>query len=106
MAENNTFTIKSRNETFRIGYVSPVSMLAISTQVDLDNFKKTETLFTFALEHIEVQMGEEWNPVKTPDKEVYMPFGIQTDFTSLDELCTYFLTEVIQPAFQNSSESD
>lgn len=106
MAEIKEFSIKNRVEKFRIGYISPVKMLALSTQVDLDNFTKTDFLFTFALEHIEVAMGDKWNPVKTPGQEVYMPFGIEKDLKALDELCTYFLTEVIYPAFQNSSESD
>ena len=105
MAKEKEFTINSRKENFRIPYISPVKLLAISTQVDLEKFQQTETLYTFALENTEVQMGEKWFPVKTKDKEVYMPLGIDEDLIALNEICMFFITEVIYKAFQKSSES-
>lgn len=105
MIKNQEFTIESRKDQFRIGYISPVKLLAITTQVDLEKFQQTETLYTFALENTEVKMGEKWVPVKTPGQEVYMPFGIDDDLIALNEICMYFLTEVIYKAFQKSSES-
>lgn len=105
MTENKEFNIEGRTDTFRIPYISPVDLLALSTQLDLDNFQKTVIVFNFALEHIEVSMGENnWKPVKTKGKEVYMPFGIDKDLPYLDALCTYFIREVMYPAFQKSSE--
>ena len=104
--DNKEFKIKSRQEQYRIATIYPVEFLAISTQVDLEKYEQTLTLYTFALEHIEVLIGEKWIPVKTPNKQTYMPFGIGEDMIGLNELCMYFLTEVIYPAFQKSSESD
>ena len=105
MTQNQEFKIESRNEQFRVAYVSPVELLAISTQVDLEKYEQTKVLYNFALEHIEVSMGDKWFPVKTPNKEVYMPMGIDNDFVALNDLCMYFVSEVIYKAFQKSSES-
>lgn len=106
--ENKEFKIDSRSEKFRVTKITPVEMLAISTQVNLENFAQTKVLYQFALEHTEVLMGtgedERWKPVKTKDKEVYVPFGIEEDIKALNEICLYFITEVIYKAFQNSSE--
>ncbi len=104
MAENTEFNIEGRNESFRFAYISPVELLALSTQLDLENFEKTVVVFKFAVEHIEVLMGDKWVPVKTKNKEVYMPFGIDKDMNALDALCTHFIEEVMGPAFQKSSE--
>lgn len=102
--ENKEFKIETREETFRVSKITPVEMLAISTQVDLEKFEQTKVLYQFALEHTEVLMGEQWKPVKTPGKEVYVPFGIEQDMDSLNKICLYFITEVIYKAFQKSSE--
>lgn len=107
--ENQEFKIDSRSEQFRVSKITPVEMLAISTQVNLENFEQTKVLYQFALEHTEVLLGDgenaKWKPVKTPKSEVYVPFGIDKDMKALNDLCLYFVTEVIYKAFQKSSES-
>ena len=102
--EAQEFTITSRQEQFRVPKISPIDLLALQMQTDLENFTQTKVLFTFALEHIEVKMGEKWTPVKTANKEIYMPFGIEDDFNALNELCGYFLTNVVTKVFPKSSE--
>lgn len=99
------FTIEScPNTTFRDGYVSPVDLLAISTQVDFDAFSKTKELFSFALEHTEVMVGDKWLPVKTSGRDVYMPIGVETNYSALNDICTWYLQNVISKVFTNSAE--
>lgn len=94
------FTIKSRpDNNFRIGTIKPTEILALSMTVDLDDYKKSQELFTFALEHTEVKMGDNWTPVKAKDREVYMPMGIEKEIISLREIIEVFLNEVIAKAF-------
>ena len=90
--------------TFREGPCSPIDLLAISPQVDFDQFKKTKEIFTFSLEHLEVQAGENWIPVKAPGREVYMPMGLETNFAALSQLCDWYMANVILPVFPASAE--
>lgn len=99
------FTIDTREEQFRITKLKPSEVLALSMSVDLDDYKKSVELFDFVLEHTEVKMGDKWNPVKTPNREVYMPLGIDTDYTSIQKIVEFFLKEVLAKAFQTSRES-
>lgn len=91
--------------TFREANVSPVDLLAIATQVDFDAFKKTKELFAFALEHVEVEVESKWFPVKYPGREVYMPFGIEKNLIALNELCEWYISNVIAEVFTGSAES-
>lgn len=103
--DQKEFKIKSREEQFRVGQISPVDLLAISTQIDFENFKMTKTLIQFCLENIEVKMGEKWIPVKTKDRELYYPKDIVNDFIAMNELFTWMMENVIAAVFQRSSES-
>ena len=98
------FTIETRKENFRIVKISPIDILALQMQTDLDNFEKTKLLFKFALEHTEVKAGEKWFPVKTPNKEVYFPTDIAEDYIALNEICAFFLDNKMAKVFQKSSE--
>lgn len=99
------FTIESLpGATFREGYCSPVDLLAIATQVNFDQFAKTREVFTFSLEHIETKAGENWVPVKTAGRDVFMPMGIETNFKALNDLCEWYMSNVILPVFQDSAE--
>ena len=99
------FKIESRPELeFRTARISPVELLAITTQMDLDKFVQTKALFEFTLEHIEVKVGEKWFPVKIPGQEVYMPTDIEDDLVSLNEILAWFLNEVVAKTFMKSSE--
>lgn len=102
---NTEFKIETRDNEFRIGKIKPAEVLALSLTVDLDDYKKSVELIDFVLEHTEVKMGDKWNPVKMPGKEVYMPLGIDTDYISIQKLSEYFIKEVLGKAFQTSRES-
>lgn len=99
------FKLESREETFRVAKISPIDILAISTQVDFENFKMTKTLMTFCVENVEVKIGEKWLPVKTKDKEIYWPKDITKDFVALNEIFIYMMENVITAVFPKSSES-
>lgn len=98
------FNIKSREETFRVGKITPIEMLSISGQVDFENYTMTKELTKFCLEHTEVKIADKWLAVKTLDEEVYWPMGIEEDYIALNEIFTYITTEVIIKAFMKSSK--
>lgn len=99
------FTIESMPDVeFRVARISPVDLLAITTQIDFEQFAKTKVLYTFALEHCEVKQGEKWFPVKLPGKEVYTPSTIENNFRALNEIIAYFLNNVVAETFTESSE--
>ena len=100
------FEIKSLpGVTFREANVSPVDLLAIATQVDFDAFSKTKELFAFALEHVEANIDNKWFVVKHAGRDVYMPFGIEKNLVALNEICEWYLTNVIAEVFTGSAES-
>lgn len=102
---NVEFTVDSyKDTTFRTTKISPVSLLAISTQINFDKFEQTEELIKFSLEHLEVKIGEQWFPVKVKDKDVYMPTDIESNLLVLNDLVTWFLVNIISRAFQKSNE--
>ena len=103
--EQKEFKINSREEQFRVGQISPIDLLAISTQIDFENFQMTKTLIQFCLENIEVKIGEKWVPVKTKGRELYYPKDIVNDFIAMNELFTWVMENVIAAVFQRSSES-
>ena len=99
------FTIESLPSLqFRTAAISPVDLLAITTQIDFDKYQQTKMLYTFALEHIEVKQGEKWFPVKLPGQEVYTPTSLGENLVALNEIITYFLNEVVAKTFTKSSE--
>ena len=99
------FTVQSMpGQIFREAYASPVDLLALSTQVDFDQFRKTKEIFTFSLEHIEAKVGEQWFTVKQPGREVYAPLGIEKNFKALNELCVWYMNEVLGEVFTDSAE--
>lgn len=107
MQNYKEFTIESRKDNlFRVGKISPVQILAVSMVTDLTKLEQTEVLYKFALENTEVKLGEKWVPVKTKDKEIYMPIGIDEDINALNEIAMYILREVIYKAFPKSDESE
>lgn len=104
--EQKEFKIESRTEEFKVGKITPVEFLGISSQLALiDNYINATEVSKFALEHCLVKMGEKWVPVKTKGSEVYMPLGIEEDIFALNEIFTYFVENVLLKAFTNSRES-
>lgn len=103
--EQNVFTIKSLPELeFRPKKISPIDILSISTTMDLENFNKTKEAYSFALENVEVKIGDKWFEVKHPGRDVYMPVGIEENLTALNELLGWFFENIIFKSFQKSSE--
>lgn len=101
----NEFKIESLPDVqFRVSKISPIDLLAITTQIDFNNFVQTKSLYTFALEHTEVKQGEKWFPVKIANQEVYTPTTIEENLVALNEIITYFLNEVVTKTFMKSSE--
>lgn len=95
------FNIESYpNITLRIAKISPVDLLAITGQLDFENFKQSKTLINFCLENTEVKQGEAWFPVKVKDKDFYSPVGIEDNIKALNEIVSYLITEVIEKVFQ------
>lgn len=106
MIQQTEFEIEElKGVTFRVGKVAPTEILAISTQIDFDNFGQSLSFINFALEHLEVKMGEKFNPVKVKGKDIYMPLGLDDNLMAMNSLVAYFLEEVIAKAFMKSSES-
>ena len=110
------------NFEFRIGRISPVEMLTISSAgislykkgpdgnftLDFSNEKNVETINTFynmVFEHIEVKVADKWNPVKQKGTEVWWPESIVTNYDLLMDLINWFMSEVVFPVFLKSSES-
>lgn len=102
--DQKEFKLESREEQFRVGKISPIDLLAISTQIDFESFKMTKTLMTFCIENVEVKMGEKWVPVKVKDKEIYSPRDIANDFVALNELFMWMMENVVTAVFPRSSE--
>ena len=99
------FKIDSREEQFRVAKISPIDMMAISTQIDFESFKMTKTLMQFCVENVEVKIGEKWLPVKMKDKEIYQPKDIVNDFVALNEIFIWMMENVVTAVFQKSNES-
>lgn len=105
MADLRTFTIDALpNDQFREAACSPVDILALSMQVDFDQFAKTKEVLTFALEHCEVLVGDKWYPVKTAGREVYNPIGLEKNYKALNQICAWFINTVLAEVFQESAE--
>lgn len=105
MLEQKTFKIDSRNNLeFRIGKISAIEMLTLQTQINFKSLEQTETVFTFILEHIEVNINGVWTNVKEKGRDIYMPLDLENDLASLQELVVYFLNDVMKPIFKKSKE--
>lgn len=103
---NKEFKIDSyEKSTFRVSKISPVDLVAISQSIDLDRFENNKTLINFCLESLEVEVGNTWLPVKTKNREVYQPMGIENNLIALNELYLWVLENVIFKTFTKSSES-
>lgn len=105
MITQKTFKIKSRNDLeFRVGKISSVEMLTLQTQINFKSIQQTETVFTFILEHIEVNINGVWTNVKEKGRDIYVPFDLEENLVSLQELVVYFLNDVMKPIFKKSKE--
>ncbi len=105
MINYKEFSIESKPDLkLRIGKVTVVEIASLPAIIDFDDFSKTQQLYTFIFEHVEVMFGDKWVPLKTKGREVYMPPEIETDLKALNEVIAYFMDEVTDKVFQKSSE--
>ena len=115
-------TIQKGKYEFRVGKISPVEMLTLSSagiglykkdaegnfSLDLSSSKSIDTINTFynmVFENLEVKVLDKWYPVKQKGTEVWWPEEIKTDYQLLMDLIQWFMTDVIFPVFTKSSES-
>ena len=89
---------------FRPKKVSPITILALSTTMDLNSFTKTEEIYSFILENVETKIGDKWFDVKHPGRDVYMPVDIEKNLLALNEIIEWFFTNIISKSFQESSK--
>ena len=104
MLEQKTFKINSRKEEFRVGKISAIEMLTLQTQINFNSMTQTETVFSFILEHIEVNISGTWTPIKEKGRELYIPLDLEQDILALQEIVVYFLNDVLKPIFKKSKE--
>lgn len=105
MIEQKEFTIASRPELkLRIGKITTVELLSLQLQINFESLAQTEVVFNFILEHIEVFIANNWQPLKTPNRDLYYPTNIESDFNALQDICIYFLNDIVKPLFKKSNE--
>ena len=102
---DKTFKIANYEQYFRIKPMNAIETLAIRTQISLKDMRSAMKFYTTILEHIEVEIGGKWLPVKTEGREIYYPDGIENDVAAVDELMQYFTKEYLEPVFTKSRES-
>lgn len=101
--EQKEFTIGKY--TFRPRKLRPAELLAFNMTIDFDDYEKSAKMFDKIMEAIEVKIVESWQPLKAKGMESYLPAGIEDDMSTLMEVATYFMTNILKPIFQSSTES-
>ena len=105
MIKQETFKSKSRKDLeFRVGNISSIEMLTLQTQINFKSMTQTETVFSFILEHVEVNINGIWTTVKEKGRDIYIPFDLENDLMALQEIVVYFLNDVLKPIFKKSKE--
>lgn len=88
---------------FRVN-ISSVSLLSLKTTMNFEKPTLTEETYKYMLEHVEVQVKDKWFPVKVKGKEDYFPVGIENKIVLLEDICYFFMREVVMKTFQKSDE--
>lgn len=89
---------------FRFRKISPIDILSLQTQIDLENMEKTKKLFSFILENTEVtNNGDLWVNVKEKKVDEYHPEGMEFNLKAMNEICIKFINDIIKPVFIESS---
>lgn len=101
----NEFTIKARENEFRIKKMNAIELLAFQSQISFDSMDAAKNMYANILEMIEVKFKEQWLPVKEKGKDIYYPSGIEDDFESISEIIGYFLNDYLKPLFSKSDAS-
>lgn len=96
--------IEIKGNVYRIKKMNAIEALALRSASDMKTVAGAKQFFTDVLERLEVQAGEKWLPVKQADANVYLPDGIQDDFTGVQALVEFFMKEFLTPFFEKSAE--
>lgn len=103
--EGQEFELESfPNLKFRFSYISPIDAVTFASMFNAENFRTNRDLTLYAIEHAEVCLNEKWFKVKQPNKDVYMPSGIEENGSALLKILDIFVERYILPVFQKSSE--
>lgn len=97
-------TLIYKDNTFRIRKMNAIEALALRSASDMKSVAGAKQFFTDVLERLEVQVGEKWLPVKQSNTNVYLPSGIEDDFTGIQTLVEFFMKEFLTPFFEKSVE--
>lgn len=92
---------KIKNNVYRIKQMNAIQLLAFKTQINFDDFKKAESLYSLVLENVEVQVNDKWLQVKQGNN--YYPAKIENDVEAIEEILNQFL-EYLKEVFQKSNE--
>lgn len=104
--ENREFKIESRDNEFRVKKIDTIELMAVVMTLDLNSIESSKEYITFALDHIQVKIANDWISVKPKNKPVYWPANIENDYAAIKELISWFTTNIIKPVFQSSSKSN
>ena len=97
-------TLIYKDNTYRIRKMNAIEALALRSASDMKSVAGAKQFFNDVLERLEVQAGEKWLPVKQVDTNVYLPAGIEDDFTGIQTLVEFFMKEFLTPFFAKSAE--
>lgn len=97
-------TLVYKDNTYRIRKMNAIEALALRSASDMKSVAGAKQFFNDVLERLEVQANEQWLPVKQEGKNVYLPDGIQDDFTGVQTLVEFFMKEFLTPFFEKSAE--
>lgn len=104
----NEFNIEEYNFTFRVKKMNAIQLLALRSQIDFDDYIKTEQFYNLVLNNIEVGFDGQWLPVrsKAPNGEIiYYPNGVDSNVDAVQSLINYFIKDFLKPVFTKSTES-
>lgn len=90
---------------FKFEKVSPVKLLGLSMSSFNDSSETNEKFISLALESTLVKILDSWQHVKAKGKDEYLPEGIDECGTALMKIVNKFMTDVVEPTFTKSSES-
>lgn len=96
--------ITYKDNNYRIRKMNALEALALRTASDMKSVDGAKQFFTDVLERLEVQAGDKWLPVKQHNTNIYLPSGIEDDFTGIQTLIEYFMKEFLTPFFEKSAE--
>ena len=97
-------TLIYKDNAYRIRKMNAIEALALRSASDMKSVAGAKQFFNDVLERLEVQADEKWLPVKQVDTNVYLPAGIEDDFTGIQTLVEFFMKEFLTPFFEKSAE--